>query len=128
MLSIRYGIPDPGDWDMQSIPRFQELTGQPVILQLDSFPLNDLPSGGMSTRISPSEMFIVLVESPCPKDRITMTWKDHKGRTISQFTEKGPVVYEFLGRFGWEIKDRGAYTVNVKTSSGEDETINFEVI
>ncbi|MDE1863678.1 MAG: hypothetical protein KGI33_12320 [Thaumarchaeota archaeon] len=113
---------------MKSIPEFEDLTGKAAILPLESFPMNDLPSGGMSTRISPSEMFLVLVESPCPKDSITMTWKDPAGRKISQFTEKGPVVYEFLGRFGWEIKDRGKYTVNVKTSSGYNETINFEVI
>lgn len=127
MLSIRYGIPEPGVWDMQSIPGFHELTGQPVSLRLDTFPMNDLPSGGMSTRISPSEMFLVIAES-CPNDRITMVWKDPAGRTISQFTEKGPVVYEFLGRFGWEIKDRGMYTVNVKTTRGENEKIEFVVI
>lgn len=119
----------PGYWDMKSIPEFkQELTGRPAILPLDSFPMNDLPSGGMSTRISPSEMFLVLVESPQLNDRVTMTWKDPEGRVISRFSENSPVVYEFLGNFGWEISTTGKYTVNVKTSSGYNETIDFEVV
>lgn len=112
---------------MRSIPEFlEELTGMAAILPLASFPMNDLPSGGMSTRISPSEMFMVIVES-CQKDRITMTWKDPADGTIAQFTEMGPMVYEFLGHFGWEIKNTGKYSVLIKTAR-EDAKIDFEVV
>ncbi|MCK5608968.1 hypothetical protein KAR91_44250 [Candidatus Pacearchaeota archaeon] len=113
---------------MKSIPEFKkELTGRPVKLPLDSFPVNNLPSGGMSTRISPSEMFMVLAESSCPNDRITMIWKDSNGRVISKFTENSPVVYEFLGHFGWEIDMPGKYTVDVSTSCGFNKTVEYEV-
>lgn len=111
---------------------------------LAEFPENDQPSGGISSRISPSEMAIAYLRvENYPKnesDLVTFSWwrcdGDHREniatvRGIDSPEEPGWINWwsddwSFIGHFDWEIATPGKYGVDVKTVWG-DARISFEV-
>jgi len=115
-LRVSFGIPQPGR--IEGHPQFkaQGVTS----LRLEDFPLNVLPSGGLSGLISPSEMFMV---QTC---RTTdMIWKDESGRIIAKALSSS---FSFIGRFPWEITMPGIYRCHVSYKGVEKGYVEFEVI
>jgi hypothetical protein len=100
------------------------------ILNLASFPLNTLPSGGSSNVISDSEMVLVgLNVSPAAG---TMSFQWHKAvnqdTVVYTYTTPASFVwsYAFIGHFSWEISEPGGYYVIVDTPWGSAR-IDFQV-
>ncbi len=122
-ISIRFGIPRHGPWD-HNMPGFEQEGVN--VLRLDDFPPNDSPSGGISDRISPSEMFLVQASDPRAR-QFGMVWKGPEGNVINDTVQFGNGMYEFLGRFSGEIDKRGKYTVEVRSDTGK-EIVPFEVV
>jgi len=140
--SLEFGIPQPTDqWDRNIKPAFQQ---QGVYnFQLSRFPKNDLPSGGMSDRISPSEMAMIFLEFrnyPFRNAKIWIKWKIYEAqRDKLIFEYSSPVLrpkngwniwsmflYSFIGHFGWEISKPGLYYIMAITPWGKAR-INFQV-
>ncbi len=122
---------------------------------LSNYPLNNLPSGGDSMRVSNSEMVMAQIsiwdDSTSP-GKITYTWyqkADKASDKDKQLYQKildvpacgggfGFVLFGecaiftvanpaiFIGHFSWEIDRPGTYYVVVDTTWGS-ETINFQV-
>lgn len=96
-------------------------------LDLSYFPLDDLPSGGSSSRISPGEMFLVKITSygPVLPKYITQQWVRADGSQMFktnfdvQPQWENVMAYSFLGHFSWEITKPGTYTCNIVTDLGK---------
>lgn len=120
-IKVRYGIPKPTlHWDRSRMPEFKEehRNGQAGI-RLNDFPQGILPSGGMSDVISPSEMYMV---STCVPTR--HTWKDNNGKVLS---DQHNANYSFIGRFPWEIQEKGMYIVEIRHKGMLKGFVEFEV-
>ena len=118
-LKVRYGVPMPMDKiSPQDVPKFRQegVTG----IRLKDFPLSQLPSGGMSGRISASEMFMVHTCAPTRQ-----TWRDSKGKLLVDLWN---VAYSFIGRFPWEITMPGFYYCHLQYKGLNKGFVEFEVI
>lgn len=140
---IRLGRITPTDsWDKNVLPGISDTD----IFNLDDFPLDILPSGGISGKISESEMAIIYIRMDnYPKttsDMVTFIWYREvtPGNWVSFATLNGTDSHEepyweywyswdysFVGHFSWEINQPGNYAVEIKTGFG-DAWYNFTVI
>ncbi len=142
--SIKFGTPQPTDnWVSDAEPTFKT-TGQ-YTFDLAKFPAGDLPSGGLSKRISPSEMVMCYIRADNydPKDdSIIFRWyknaKSGDSKLIAETTtpdyKEDPSWtwyyswdYSFVGHFDWEINEPGSYSCHIITKWG-DAWIDFNVI
>lgn len=108
---------------------------------LSNFPANDTPSGGSSTRISPSEMAYLYMRFdnyPYKADVVKQQWVRDSDNTVV-FEYSYPVyapdpswswyymwLYSFIGHFDWEINAPGNYHCNIITPWGTAR-IDFKV-
>jgi len=115
-LSVLFGIPEPVE-QLKGDPQFK--SKGVTTLRLSDFPENDLPSGGLTGRISASEMFMVSACRP-----VTMTWKDQVGKVLLHAHNIG---YSFIGRFPWEITLPGIYECGIEYKGVYQGKVEFEV-
>ncbi len=95
---------------------------------LNAFPMDDLPSGGGSNRVSPSEMVMVAIKFGTPTTQsASITWH-RQGTSLAVWpiaTNTG-AAYAYIGRFHWEIVSAGQYDVTIDTEWGS-VTVDFSV-
>jgi hypothetical protein len=116
MITVRYGIPQPGKID--GSPKFKK--ENTIVLRLEQFPLNILPSGGMSNIVSESEMF--MIQTCVPTNH---TWRDlETGKILSKAMN---VTYSFIGRFPWEITMPGMFSCDLTRNGKDIGAVEFEV-
>jgi hypothetical protein len=108
--------------------------GDTTTIDLKGIPLDNLPSGGTSKRISPSEMVILyakLINYPNSGSMdISFINKQTNTRIYNYHTAVGACggdcnylnwywwTYGYIGHFSWEIKDPGQYQAVITTSWG----------
>lgn len=114
-LRVEYGIPEPG----HGIPQFKEHGKGITTLSLSDFPDGLLPSGGLSGKVSASEMYMVRTCRPT-----THTWKDQTGKVLSRVHD---VTYSYIGRFPWEITMPGIYSCEIAYKGQYKGKVEFEV-
>ena len=118
-LKVEFGIPEPDEnWQADEMPAFRQKGITSV--RLDDFPPNVLPSGGMSNRISESEM--LMVHTCIPVEHI---WKNEKGKILAHLSG---ARYSFIGRFSWEITEPGMFYCYLSAKGKEYGFVEFEVI
>lgn len=113
-MNIQYGIPEPTDSLQNEEVRFLERTSA---VYFHKFPKGILPSGGLSGRISPSEMMMVTAG-----EIVRFTWINPTGKTIAT----GNGTYSFIGKYPWEVRTRGYYTCLINDS--DYGKVVFEVL
>lgn len=111
-------------------------------LDFKDFPANNLPSGGASTRISPSEMAIVYLKlnNFRGSGSVSMSWyNEDTGKKLYSYQYLVPAydnkgwtwwyvwTYSFIGRFDWEIATPGEYYVYIDTTWGSSR-FDFTVV
>lgn len=110
---------------------------------LSNYPLDDLPSGGTSGRISPSEMMILYVkfnDYPNYGDVFIKFYNKDTNKLLYSSQGYAPRCggscswsywfygqYAFIGHFSWEINQTGAYSAEVNSPWG-NAGYNFSVI
>ena len=97
-MKVEFGVPNPIDKTPNGEVSFKELTST---IYFHKFKGGILPSGGLSGKISSSEMMMVRTS-----DTVRFTWVDPTGKVIA--TSKGK--YSFIGKYPWEVNKRGYYT------------------
>lgn len=113
---IRYGIPQPIE-KIEGLPAFKEEGS--TLLFLSDYPENEQPSGGMSNRISRSEMYMVQADEP-----IRMIWRQaHDGKVIADVSG----LYSYIGRFPWEITMPGMFFCDIQRQGKDVGFVEFEV-
>lgn len=113
-MEVKYGIPQP---EKTTQPRFK--AEGITTLSLNDYPANVLPSGGMSGRVSESEMYMVKTCVPT-----TMTWHDSMGKVLGRMVG----TWSMIGRFPWEITLPGIYDVDIRYKGDDVGTVSFEVM
>lgn len=137
---IKLCTPVPTDsWDKNVLPELKDCGVYEKYLE--DFPANDLPSGGTSNRISPSEMFLLYTRFdnyPYVEDVVKHKWvrkRDEKTLYELSFNVFKPDPtwtwwymwsYSFVGHFDHEISEPGDYYVEVITPWG-NATVDFTV-
>lgn len=106
------------NWNPNLVPEFKHegVTG----VRLEDFPLSDLPSGGVTGRLSASEMYMV---HTCVPTR--QKWKAPDGRVL---VDAQNVNYSFIGRFPWEIMRKGMYRCHIELKGKDKGFVEFEVV
>lgn len=117
-LVVRYGIPQPTPMIEVGVPPLFK-TESITSLNLNEFPIADMPSGGMSGRISPSEMMMI---QTCRPTR--MVWKRPDGSVMADLQGE----YSFVGRFPWEIKETGMYRTEIHYRGELQGFVEYEVV
>ena len=119
---------------------FEKNCGHPD-LNIDNYPLDILPSGGNSGKVSASEMVLVkitMIEDnyislvPWETDTIIINWYDGSDNRLMFGTSREATSFKtdvrcFIGHFSWEINKAGKYYVDVITENG-DARVVFDVI
>jgi len=99
------------------------------IFDLSAFPAGVLPSGGSSNVVSASEMILVgLSSSPVAGAKTFRWYKASTNSVIYSFVGSADFTwaYSYIGRFGWEINEAGAYFIVIDTPWG-DARLDFAV-
>ncbi len=119
---------------------FEKNCGHPD-LNIDNYPLDLLPSGGGSGKVSASEMVLVritMIEDnyislvPWETDTIIINWYDGSDNRLIASVNREANSFNlevrcFIGHFSWEINKAGKYYVDLITENG-DARVVFDVI
>lgn len=114
-----------------------------AVIDLKGVPKDNIPSGGNTNRISPSEMLITVLKLNNYAGSGTITYK-WTNKDTNQYMYSLPVSvpacagncgwqywyyesYSFIGHFSWEIHAPGNYSVDILTSWGNAK-YDFQVI
>lgn len=117
---------------------FEKNCGNPD-LNIDHYPLDLLPSGGSSGKISASEMVIVKIVTggrvsliPWNTQPVQMKWYDGSdNRLMFSITSNANFlsreVISYIGHFSWEINKPGKYYIDVIVDGFGDARVVFDV-
>lgn len=107
-------------------------------LNIDNYPLDLMPSGGGSGKVSASEMVMVKIKTgghieliPWRTQPVKISWYNETGRlmfsTINQVNSINYETMSFIGHFSWEINEPGKYYVDIDEYDWGSARVVFDV-